>query len=306
MNPPLLSIVIPTYNRADFIRDCLDSIVSQFDDEANGARVGDQMEIVISDNASTDGTAEVVKEYMGTYPNITYSRNVENLGFDRNFLNVIAHAKGTYCLSIGDDDAFLEKSFSLILKKLHNSAIPFYGLNSWGYDHTLTSPVLPHTALSISKDIRYEKLSEYVRSIKKLTNIVGGFVGLSHLFLREPWNAYPDKERYVGTLAIHMHVLLSIFKDRPYMLLATPLIKTRSSNIRWNVFAGLETMQGRIAATIKTADWMRKNFNLPISDTRMYMYFYIREYWFTGKEIMKKRLSDIGLGYIITLYRKLR
>ncbi len=302
MDSPLLSICIPTYNRAGYIRDCLDSIISQFTDPEMQKRV----EIVISDNASSDNTTEVVKEYQAKYPTILYSRSETNLGFDRNFLNVINHAQGKYCFSIGDDDAFLPGSIAYLLKELEGSNIPFYGINSWGYDNSLITPVLPHPALSINNKVHYEKLSEYVRSIKKLTNIVGGFVGLSHVFLRDPWIAYPHKEQYIGTLAIHMHVLLSIYKDSPYTLLPQPVIKTRSSNIRWDVFAGLETIKGRLHSTIETTNWMKGTFNLPLSKTRIYIYFYIREYWFTFKEVIKRILTKHGGGSIITIYRKMR
>ena len=48
MNKPLLSICIPTYNRSYYLKECLDCIVCQFRDK----EVCDQVEIVISDNAS--------------------------------------------------------------------------------------------------------------------------------------------------------------------------------------------------------------------------------------------------------------
>ncbi|MEI6774123.1 MAG: glycosyltransferase family 2 protein [bacterium] len=72
-NKPLLSICIPTYNRQEYLKQCLDSIVNQkgFDTE--------KIEIVISDNASPDKTNLLVKEYQKKYKNITYSRNDQNI-----------------------------------------------------------------------------------------------------------------------------------------------------------------------------------------------------------------------------------
>jgi len=66
-----LSIAIPTYNGETTIRVTLDSIVPQLED---------CVEIVISDNASSDETAEIVREYRAKYPVIRYSRNDEALG----------------------------------------------------------------------------------------------------------------------------------------------------------------------------------------------------------------------------------
>lgn len=103
----VLSICIPTYNRKDCLRQCLDSIIVQ--------KNFSEIEIVISDNASNDGTEEMMQDYMLRYPNILYTRNEENLGFDRNMLNVVSLAHGKYCCFIGDDDAFFPESISHIV-----------------------------------------------------------------------------------------------------------------------------------------------------------------------------------------------
>ena len=71
-NKILLSICIPTYNREKCLQQCLDSIVNQKAFNAN-------IEIVISDNASSDNTDELVKKYQEKYTNISYKKNKENL-----------------------------------------------------------------------------------------------------------------------------------------------------------------------------------------------------------------------------------
>lgn len=305
MTRPLLSVCIPTYNRANFLPICLDSIISEF----KKTDVRDRVDIVIADNASTDNTQEVVRSYQKKYPEIpiTYFRNEKNVGFDRSFKKLIEKSTGEYCVSIGDDDAFFEGSLSLLLQKIRRTGIPFFSLNCYGYDHNLQYPVLSHPNLEISHDLSYKKLSTYIGSIRKYTNLVGIFVGLStQLFKRDPWVAFENKERYFDTLAIHMYVNLSIFKDEPFMIIKEPIVKTRSSNIRWDVFAGLETIQGRIRSTLKVVFWIRDLYKLPISKTRLYLYFYTREYWFTLKEILKNKLMKAGLGNIIICYRKFR
>ena len=84
---PLLSIFIPTYNRSKYLKRSLDSIIIQ--DEFLDGRV----EIVISDNASTDDTEEVVKPYLEKYTNIYYSKNTENVR-DKNNPTVLSKAHG--------------------------------------------------------------------------------------------------------------------------------------------------------------------------------------------------------------------
>jgi glycosyltransferase involved in cell wall biosynthesis len=87
MSKPLLSICIPTYNRAEYLKKSIESIVCQ--DEFKTKHV----EIVISDNASTDNTGDVVKEYTNKYDNIYYYRNKENIRND-NFPLVLSKGNG--------------------------------------------------------------------------------------------------------------------------------------------------------------------------------------------------------------------
>ena len=84
---PLLSICIPTYNRSKYLKKSMDSIVTQ-DEFLNGA-----VEIVVSDNASTDDTRKVVESYLKKYENVHYFRNEENIR-DRNFPTVLGKAQG--------------------------------------------------------------------------------------------------------------------------------------------------------------------------------------------------------------------
>jgi abequosyltransferase len=84
---PLLSICIPTYNRARCLAALLDSIHAQKTDE---------VEIIVSDKASTDDTRAIVKKY----PDIIYGRSVKNLGFDANVLRAVSLASGKYCWPI--------------------------------------------------------------------------------------------------------------------------------------------------------------------------------------------------------------
>ena len=57
-----VSVVCITYNHADFIRQTLDGFVMQ--------KTNFDFEVIIHDDASTDGTAEIVREYAEKYPNI--------------------------------------------------------------------------------------------------------------------------------------------------------------------------------------------------------------------------------------------
>ena len=96
-NYPLVSICIPTYNNARFLRECLDSIVNQ---------TYQNKEIIIVDNASTDETKKIVKEYVEKYK-VKYYRNKKNIGGEANFTRCIELAKGEFIAIYHSDDIYL-------------------------------------------------------------------------------------------------------------------------------------------------------------------------------------------------------
>ena len=96
-NYPLVSICIPTYNNARFLRECLDSIVNQ---------TYQNKEIIIVDNASTDETKKIVKEYVEKYK-IKYYRNEKNIGGEANFTRCIELAQGEFIAIYHSDDIYL-------------------------------------------------------------------------------------------------------------------------------------------------------------------------------------------------------
>ncbi len=105
---PKLSIVIPTYNRADMLRQCLDSMQHAPAD----------CEIVVLDNASPDSTPQLVKEFMDRDPRIRTIRHPQNLGPMANFEKALAAGTGEYLCMICDDDLFLPGNFDKKLKIL--------------------------------------------------------------------------------------------------------------------------------------------------------------------------------------------
>ena len=106
---PRLSICIPTYNRADFIVHCLDSILDQW---AEG------VELVIVDGGSKDATPSVIADYQRRYPFIKYFQRLSNVGIDEDVLKVVELAKGDYCWLMSDDDQFEQGALAEVLRKL--------------------------------------------------------------------------------------------------------------------------------------------------------------------------------------------
>lgn len=101
MATPLISVCIPAYNHAKYVRAALESVLSQ--------DFGD-FEIVITDDCSTDGTAEVI-ESVGD-PRIRLFRNDHNLGPSVTASRNVARAQGRYISFLPSDDLFLPGKLS--------------------------------------------------------------------------------------------------------------------------------------------------------------------------------------------------
>ena len=106
-----LSICIPTRNRAEFISDALESVISQADKN---------IEIVIVDGASTDNTEEVVNSYRDRFKNILYYKAQANGGVNRDMAKTIELAQGEYCWMLSDDDMLKPGAISRILKEIES------------------------------------------------------------------------------------------------------------------------------------------------------------------------------------------
>lgn len=99
---PLVSIGVPVFNGENFIREALDSILNQ-DCQS--------LEIIISDNASTDGTQAICESYVRRDNRIKYYRNAENLGVSLNFKRTLTLAQGTYFTWLAHDDSFCDPDY---------------------------------------------------------------------------------------------------------------------------------------------------------------------------------------------------
>lgn len=93
--PPRVSIGLPVRNGENYLEECLESILGQtFED----------FELIISDNASTDATADICRRYAARDDRIQYHRNPENVGGTENFNCALAPARGTYFKWVAHDD----------------------------------------------------------------------------------------------------------------------------------------------------------------------------------------------------------
>lgn len=111
MKKKLVSVCIPTHNAAKFISLTLDSILNQS---------YQNIEIIIGDNASTDNTEEIIKQYLKKDNRIKYYKNEENLGYSNNCNKLISLSTGDYISIYHSDDIYdifmIEKEVEVLEK----------------------------------------------------------------------------------------------------------------------------------------------------------------------------------------------
>ena len=179
----LLSICIPTWNRALFLKECLDSIVCQFTDP----EIYKQVEIVISDNASTDNTEGIVKVFQQKWNNIKYSKNNENIGFDRNILNVVNKSQGEYCWFLGDDDMLFENALKTVIDKFITYRCSYYLCNAWRVDRIKHKNIRQEFSF-YKQDKYYDSFYSFINKNKKKLALCGKLS--LHIFKKILWNLY--------------------------------------------------------------------------------------------------------------------
>ncbi|HEX8636212.1 MAG TPA: glycosyltransferase family 2 protein [Pyrinomonadaceae bacterium] len=94
---PLVSVGLPTYNRASRLRRAVESVLAQ--DYPN-------LELIISDNASNDETQALCEEFCRLDSRVRYVRQPVNLGLIKNFEFVLTQARGEFFVWLADDDWF--------------------------------------------------------------------------------------------------------------------------------------------------------------------------------------------------------
>lgn len=97
---PLVSVVILCYNHADFIAECLDSVVQQSFDGS--------LEVIVGDDASTDSSRVIVESYVDRFPGVVkLLAHERNVGMSPNYADVIRAASGKYIAYLDGDDMML-------------------------------------------------------------------------------------------------------------------------------------------------------------------------------------------------------
>jgi glycosyltransferase involved in cell wall biosynthesis len=215
--PCKLSICISTFNRAAFIGATLESIIEQITNDC---------EIVVLDGGSTDDTERVVAEYVCRCDRLRYLRQDTNNGVDRDYDCAVRVARGEYCWLASDDDLLKPGAVSAVLSSL-NQDLSLILINAETMNINMSS-IVQGRFLNIDSDRSYSP-SEMDRMFAETGDILQyiGCVVIKRIIWLER-----DRERYFGSLFIHVGVIFQKPLPGRATVIAKPLISYRMGNTR--------------------------------------------------------------------------
>lgn len=103
---PLVSILIPTYNRPNYFKEAVESAINQ---------TYKNLEIIISDNSTHDGCKNMIEPYLKKHPNIRYNKNERYITIVDNLKKCLALANGEYASFLMDDDIYFDDKINTMM-----------------------------------------------------------------------------------------------------------------------------------------------------------------------------------------------
>jgi len=235
----LVTIGVTNYNSEKYIRDFLDSLVSQ---------TYKNIEVIIVDDCSTDGSPEIIKEYAKKYDYIKLIEHETNKGCpDYGRDEILSVAKGKYLIFFDSDDKF---TYSYSLERMVR-----YMESTADLDYTYTDyEIIDENSKATGKwKSRYFTKEEIIRSV--FSGMGSGILPMKGLFrtdfLRKNEISYPIN----GTAADTLLSLICLKKGMRYSYLNGELISYRihSSNFTMN-------KQKRLNSVISIIEYLVDNF----------------------------------------------
>ena len=169
---PTVSIGLPVYNGEKYLREAVDSLLGQtFPD----------IELIISDNASTDQTADICREYMERDSRVSYHRNEANLGLAANYNRVVELARGRYFKWASANDICEPEMIAECVKVLEaQSDVVLCYPRTVLFDEQSSTEYEYEDGLNLSQESPPERVKGLVASLK-LNNAMNGLIRLEAL-----------------------------------------------------------------------------------------------------------------------------
>lgn len=213
----LLALGIPTYNRAETLHITLTRLAQQI--QQSGLQ---DVEIIVSDNCSTDHTPAVCSEVAARFPEVSlrYFRNSDNIGFDRNVDVLFNHAAATYVWTLSDDDHLSETAVADVRSLLEKRDVNFAFVN---YDVSVDGKIMgSRYGTGPTQWIDGRDLLKTIRFSNSLIS--------SSIFKRQAWRvSQPDK--HFGSLWIHFFVAREVLMRGTGLIIGEKMVRMMQSGL---------------------------------------------------------------------------
>lgn len=235
MSAVKLTIGIPTWNRSAEIQSAIESVLAQVDD-----RLRPQVEILISDNASTDETPAVIRRYAERNPGLfSICRNPVNIGFSRNVDSLFRHARGEFVLVLSDDDALEADALREIFFALdrHPDVHAMFVLSAT-YDGELKHAATVSKCRSAGTDNTLGASCAYYASGADFYRAYGSLCDTcisGNLFRTSAW-LEADMTAGLSSGSVHLYAAIQILSKGGVCLIAKPLVKYRDGGGQPDVY----------------------------------------------------------------------
>jgi len=210
----LLSICIPTYNRADLLIENIEELIFQITEH----KLENKVEICVSDNCSTDNTITFVEELKKKHEAvaISISVNESNLGADRNYLAAMHMGESKFCWLLGSDDKLEKGALNKIVSFLsENQETAIYLFNRLDCDFDFQEKKKRYW---LNKNVEFEEFnfsnkSEVSRyfALSNDTGAVFSYISC-FIFSREVLNIDWYDDSYIGTAYSFLFYIFSFLK----------------------------------------------------------------------------------------------
>lgn len=192
-NQPLLTVAIPTWNRASFLALTLKQLLREVSNE-NIYNV----EVLVSDNGSSDDTKAVVDDIQNHGLEVRYIRNPENLGSDFNIAQCFNLAEGKYVLILGDDDLFVDGALVQLLNCLSLNDYGTVCMRPYGFESNFRLEY-PGGA---GQDIVYDDPGDFLAAIGPLMTLI------SSCAINKNSLVGIDAQAFCGSCLVQVHLVL--------------------------------------------------------------------------------------------------
>ncbi len=214
----LLTIAIPTYNRARYLDLCLSQLLKQIGGNEH------LVELIVSDNHSTDDTGKIVQNYISKSLPIRYLLNEANIGAERNVVQCFREASGRYVLILSDDDLLLDGALGRLLDHLKRDSYGIVHICACSYNNDFLREIPKN--LNIGRSVEYTSMEDYIKKVNYFFTFISGNIVDKSLIPNDF-----DIDRFLGTNIPQLGwTICALLRSKKNLFVEEIMIAAKSNN----------------------------------------------------------------------------